>query len=73
MFQVGVVQGNLAVSVGVLSYAGQLNFDLVGDADAAPDLADFAAGLAATVKELGIGRQQSRFPVQGGAPSERSN
>jgi diacylglycerol O-acyltransferase / wax synthase len=44
VFQVGVVQGNITVSVGVLSYAGQLNFDVVGHADAVPDLAVFAAG-----------------------------
>ncbi|HZD68000.1 MAG TPA: wax ester/triacylglycerol synthase family O-acyltransferase [Actinomycetes bacterium] len=46
LFQVGIVQGNITVSVGVLSYAGQLNFDLVSDADAVPDSAVFAQGLA---------------------------
>ena len=32
VFQIGVVQGNVAVQVGALSYAGQLNFDIVADA-----------------------------------------
>jgi hypothetical protein len=41
LFQVGVIQGNARLGVGVLSYAGQLNFDLVSDADA-PDAAVFA-------------------------------
>jgi diacylglycerol O-acyltransferase len=41
LFQVGVIQGNARLGVGVLFYAGQLNFDLVSDADA-PDAAVFA-------------------------------
>jgi diacylglycerol O-acyltransferase / wax synthase len=53
VFQVGVVQGNITVSVGVLSYAGQLNFDIVGDADAVPDLDAFAAGLSDALGDLG--------------------
>lgn len=53
MFQVGLVQGNIALSVGVLSYAGQLNFDIVADADAIPDPAVFAQGLSAALEELG--------------------
>jgi hypothetical protein len=38
--------GNVPVSVGVLSYAGQLNFDIVAEANVVPDLAAFAKGLA---------------------------
>ena len=53
MFQIGVVQGNVPLSVGVLSYAGQLNVEIVGDPDAVPDLADFAAGVSATLHQLG--------------------
>lgn len=55
LFQIGVIQGNVTVSVGVLSYAGQLNFDILGDADACPDLAVFAAGLQGALHELGVG------------------
>lgn len=54
VFQVGVVQGNVTVSVGALSYAGQLNFDIVGDPAAAPDLAVFAVGVTAALEQLGI-------------------
>ncbi len=54
VFQVGVVQGNITVSVGVLSYAGQLNVDVVGDADAVPDLALFAEGMSDSLRELGV-------------------
>src|SRR6266545_1115252 len=44
-FQIGVIQGNVTIAVGVLSYAGRLGVDIVGDADACPDLAVFATGL----------------------------
>ncbi len=54
VFQVGVVQGNITISVGVLSYAGRLNFDIVGDAEAAPDLPVFADGLSGALQELGL-------------------
>lgn len=54
VFQLGAVQGNLRLSVGVLSYAGQLNFDLVGDAEAFPDLAVLAGGVADALAELGV-------------------
>jgi diacylglycerol O-acyltransferase / wax synthase len=53
MFQVGVVQGNLAIGVGVLSYAGQLTFDVVSDADVIPDVHLFAKGMAETLRDLG--------------------
>jgi diacylglycerol O-acyltransferase / wax synthase len=63
LFQVGVAQGNVTVSVRVLSYAGQLDFDVVGDADACPDLAVLAAGLQGALKELGVDAPTSRQPV----------
>ena len=53
VFQVGLVQGNIPLSVGVLSYAGQLNFDIVADADAIPDVLAFAEGLSAALEQLG--------------------
>jgi diacylglycerol O-acyltransferase / wax synthase len=60
LFQIGVVQGNVTVAVGVLSYAGRLNFDILGDAAACPDLAVFAAGLRGTLQELGVGAPMPR-------------
>jgi diacylglycerol O-acyltransferase / wax synthase len=53
LFQVGVVQGNLTIQVGVLSYAGQLNFAILGDADALPDLNTFADGVSEALAQLG--------------------
>jgi diacylglycerol O-acyltransferase / wax synthase len=52
MFQLGVVQGNVPVSVGALSYAGQLTLAIVADARI-PDLHVFAAGMAAVLRDLG--------------------
>jgi diacylglycerol O-acyltransferase len=61
-FQIGVLQGNITLAVGVLSYAGQLNFAIVGDADACPDLAVFAEGLSGSLRELGIAAQAPSPP-----------
>ena len=44
LFQIGVVQGNIALSVGALSYAGQLNLGIVADRDAVPGLAELTGG-----------------------------
>jgi diacylglycerol O-acyltransferase / wax synthase len=56
LFQIGVIQGNVPLAVGVLSYAGQLNFDIVGDTSLLPDLAAFAKGMAADLERLGVQR-----------------
>jgi len=53
MFQIGVVQGNVAIQVGALSYAGQLNLDIVADANLVPDLTVFANGMAKDLERLG--------------------
>lgn len=53
LFQLAPLQGNCTVGVGVLSYAGHLGFDVVGDPAAVPDLGVFADGVAETVGRLG--------------------
>ena len=53
VFQIGVVQGNVPLQVGVLSYAGQLNVDIVADANLVPDLTVFAKGMADDLQRLG--------------------
>jgi diacylglycerol O-acyltransferase / wax synthase len=53
VFQIGVVQGNVSVQVGALSYAGQLNFDIVADANLVPDLTVFANGMTEDLERLG--------------------
>ena len=54
IFQIGIVQGNIPVSVGALSYAGQLNLEITGDPVAVPDLAAFADGVTGTLARLGV-------------------
>jgi diacylglycerol O-acyltransferase len=69
LFQIGLVQGNITLSVGVLSYDGQLNFDIVADADAIADVAVFADGLSAALAELGaLARQVHPLSSTGGRP-----
>ena len=53
VFQITVVQGNVPLTVGVLSYAGQLNFDIVSDMNLVPDVAVFAKGMADDLHRLG--------------------
>ena len=52
-FQVSVLQGNVTLVVGALSYAGRLGLDVVADADACPDAQVFVDGLATTFEALG--------------------
>jgi hypothetical protein len=52
MFQIGVVQGNVPVSVGLLSCPGRLNFTIAGDPVAVPDLAVFAQGTSGALSHL---------------------
>jgi diacylglycerol O-acyltransferase len=56
LFPIGFVQGNVAVQVGALSYAGQLNLDIVADPNLVPDLAVFANGMTDDLERLGAGR-----------------
>jgi|SRR6516165_596642 hypothetical protein len=53
VFQIGVIQGNVAVQIGALSYAGQLNSDIVADANLVPDLTVFANGMTEDLERLG--------------------
>lgn len=57
VFQVGLVQGNIPITAAVLSYAGRLNFDIVADADAVPDLDAFAEGLSDALDQLEVDLQ----------------
>jgi hypothetical protein len=46
------------VQVGALSYAGQLNFDIVADANLVPDLTMFANGMTEDLERLGARSHQ---------------
>jgi WS/DGAT C-terminal domain len=49
------------VQVGVLSYAGQLHFDIVGDANVVPALTVFASGMAEDLQRLGARSHGARI------------
>ncbi len=56
VFQMSTLQGNCAIGVGVLSYAGQLNVDVAADPDVVPDIEVFAHGVAEAFDLLGVTR-----------------
>lgn len=63
MFQLTVLQGNCAIGVAVLSYAGQLNVDIVADPDIVPDIRVFADGVAEALDQLGAAAAAADEPV----------
>jgi diacylglycerol O-acyltransferase / wax synthase len=67
IFQIGAVQGNVTISVGAFSYAGQLNLDVVGDPDALPDLTIFSHGVAGTLSQLGTPADCASYGTSAGA------
>jgi diacylglycerol O-acyltransferase len=52
LFPVAPILGNQTLTVGVLSYAGQLNLTAMADQDTCPDLEVFANGLRSALDEL---------------------
>src|SRR5512132_1460069 len=52
LFPVVPIEGNVTLTVGVFSYAGQLNLTAVADRDACPDVEVFAQGLQGALDEL---------------------
>jgi WS/DGAT/MGAT family acyltransferase len=64
IFQFGVVQGNVPISVGALSYAGQLTLGIVADG-ALTDLHVFAGGVTQTLGELAAPAGRRVSPTSG--------
>jgi diacylglycerol O-acyltransferase / wax synthase len=52
LFPVAPIQGNVTLTVGVLSYAGQLNLTALADRDACADVEVFAQGVRTDLDEL---------------------
>jgi diacylglycerol O-acyltransferase / wax synthase len=52
LFPVVPILGNLTLTVGVLSYAGQLNLTALADQDTCPDVEVFAHGVRSALDEL---------------------
>ncbi len=71
VFQVSGIQGNVRLGVGVLSYAGQLNFDIVGDERSCSDLAVFVEGLTGALEQLGASAMHGPSDTSPEGPSHR--
>jgi WS/DGAT/MGAT family acyltransferase len=52
LFPVAPVQGNVTLTVAVLSYAGQLNLTAIADRDTCPDVEVFTQGVRSTLDDL---------------------
>lgn len=52
MFPYIPLAADLRVTIGIMSYNGQLSFGVTGDHDAVPDLAVLSAGIEAAMAEL---------------------
>jgi hypothetical protein len=52
MYPMVPLAGGQALGIAIISYDGRLNFGLVADYDALPDLEDLAGDLSAAVAEL---------------------
>ena len=59
--------GNVSLGVGGLSYAGQFNIMAVGDADANPDIENFAIGARNELGALCFARRCAGRPDPPGA------
>jgi hypothetical protein len=58
VFQFGLIQGNVRLGVGILSYANRIGIDVVADAEALPDLDVFVDGFARALREIGVSTPQ---------------
>jgi hypothetical protein len=52
VFPVAFLPENHALAVAIMSYAGEMNFGLLGDFDALPDIESIGASIKAELAEL---------------------
>jgi diacylglycerol O-acyltransferase len=61
VFPVAFLPADHALAIAIMSYNGKINFGLLGDYDALPDIGQIADGIEASLAELGaLARRQSR-------------
>ena len=61
MFPIAFLAGDRALAVAIMSYQGSLNFGLIADYDALPDLDVLTEGIDGSIAELlGLARRQAR-------------
>jgi diacylglycerol O-acyltransferase / wax synthase len=79
IFPVAFLPQNHALAVAIMSYNGGMNFGLLGDYDALPDIQDIADGIEVALAELvalakrrsGRGATEPAAKANGGAPGRR--
>jgi hypothetical protein len=52
VFPIAFLPSNHALAIAIMSYNGQMNFGLLGDYDAMPDLEAFGEAIEASLAEL---------------------
>jgi hypothetical protein len=68
IFPVAFLPENHALAVAIMSYNGGMNFGLLGDYDALPDLQDIADGIEAALAELvALAKKERGRPAGPGA------
>jgi len=75
LFPIAFLPENHALAVAIMSYDGGIDFGLLGDYDALPDLAGIAAGIEASLAELvnaaAARGSKSNGKANGGAPRRK--
>ena len=64
VFPVAFLPKNHALAIAIMSYNGEINFGLLGDYDALPDLDAIADGIEASLAELRRARASRRQPAK---------
>jgi diacylglycerol O-acyltransferase len=67
LFPVAFLPENHALAIAILSYDGGIDFGLLGDWDALPDIDVIAEGLRASLEELLVAARDGHRPPHGGA------
>jgi WS/DGAT/MGAT family acyltransferase len=63
---------NTALGIAIMSYAGRIDFGLLGDYDALADIDDLAADLEAAIAELAAAAGVARTPGRDGRPTAKT-
>jgi hypothetical protein len=70
MYPFVTVTGNLAITIGVVSYEDALGIGITVDADAVPDVTALATSIAGAADELvSASERRRRRPAEGTAPA----
>ena len=69
VFPIAFLPKDHALAIAIMSYNGQMNFGLLGDYDAMPDLDEFGEAIEASLAELVVARRAGGRARRGRAGS----